>query len=278
MDQDHILLLEDDASLRRNLAMFLENAGYHVTQAPDGESALALLQSTAEQPCPYTVVVSDIVMGSVDGIQVMEAARRLPQPPEVILLTGHGSLETAMAAIRTGAFDYLLKPCRIARLLERVAAAVAHHNTQRRATIDAMRGRKFTEFAGEILAGDEPPDSLPATGQQAATPPATQQHYLEVGPLHIDTRRHTVWFRQKRVELTTTEYAILVCLALHDGGVCSFGDITRYTHGHALQRSDAQQLLGTHIRNLRKKLEHGCILSVRGVGYMLVNPDEDESG
>ncbi len=271
-----ILVVEDDTSMRENMVMFLETAGYQVTQAPDGETALALLLDTPGHDGGYAVVVTDIIMGHVDGIEVMEAAKRQDNPPEVILLTGHGSLETAMIAVRTHAFDYLLKPCRITTLLERVAAAVARHDEQERSRLESERGRKLAELANEILLeGPPPPAAAPAASPPAPAAPRTgPPRYLNVGPLRIDTHRHEAWFQQTRIALTATEYAVLTSLATRPGCVHSFADITRHTHGVALERSDAQQLLGTHIRNLRRKLDPRCIVSVRGVGYMLVDPNE----
>ena len=130
-----ILLVEDDAKLRRTLAAWIAHAGYNVTQAPDGETALRLLMVE-----PFTVIISDIVMGNIDGLAVLQAAGRLQQRPSVILLTGQGTLESAMTALRAGAFDYLLKPCSGSELLARIAAAVTQVEATRqvRAAIDVL--------------------------------------------------------------------------------------------------------------------------------------------
>jgi DNA-binding response OmpR family regulator len=309
------LIVEDDSSMRENIAMFLEQAGYRVTQAASGEAALELLLAGGGQGREYDVVVTDLIMGTVDGIQVMEAARKQRYPPEVILLTGHGSLDTAIAAIRTQAFDYLLKPCRITRLIEQVEAAAIHHDEQQRKDMQAEHGRRFAELASKLAVSTLQLAVAPAGQQQeegktreesrqeeeqahgnwvaegSLAPANTTTHapthpiarhasptsgrYLDVGELHIDTHRYEVWFRQQRVETTPTEYAILACLATTPGRVCTFAEITCHTHGRALERSDAQQLLGAHIRNLRKKLARQYLVSVRGVGYMLVDPSEE---
>lgn len=305
-----VLIVEDDTNMRENIAMFLEQAGYHVTQASDGETALELLTCATAQNWVYDVVVTDIVMGNVDGLQVMTHARKQPSQPEVILLTGHGSVESAVAAIRTHAFDYLLKPCRITTLLERVAAAIEYHSTQQRIRREAEQGRKFSEFASQIqsTAHDEyreskQPSVIPVS-EETSPPPKTsssspqhhdtyskvdeattqQQHisdsslyterFIQIGLLCIDTHRYEVWFDDVHIEVTPTEYALLYCLALRPGRACTFAEITNHTHGQPLERSDAQQLLGTHVRNLRKKFDRRYLVSVRGVGYMLVSPDE----
>lgn len=274
---DHILIVEDDTSMRENIAVFLETAGYHVTQVADGETALLLLDQAAQDGIAYGVVVTDIIMGRVDGIQVMKVAKTQPYRPEVILLTGHGSLETAMAALRTQAFDYLLKPCRITTLLERIAAASERRYEQQRKEERAKIARAAmspSSASGEERheRTDEEPPELPRDGMVVGLSEATR--YLTIGLLRIDTHRYEVWFNSMRLDVTPTEYAILVYLASSAGRACTFADITHHTHGMPLERDDAQKLLGTHIRNLRKKLDRRYLVSVRGVGYMMIDPDD----
>ncbi|NJO07221.1 MAG: response regulator [Chloroflexaceae bacterium] len=120
-----ILLVEDDPAARGVTKDILQRAGYNVTAAPDGESALRLL---GEQE--FSVVVTDIRMRMVDGIRVLEEARKQPYSPEVILLTGYGSMESAVAALRLGAYDYLLKPCHPDQLVEGVQRALYHRAEQ----------------------------------------------------------------------------------------------------------------------------------------------------
>lgn len=117
--QSHILLIDDNEATRTLLATFFEHAGYRVTQAEDGEEALTLLPVHH-----FDVVVSDILMRGVSGIEVLYATRELEQPPAMILMTGYGSLETALMALRASAYDYVIKPCNPQQLLERVASAI----------------------------------------------------------------------------------------------------------------------------------------------------------
>ena len=98
-----ILLVADDAKARMLLTDILTHTGYEVIAVPDGETAIALLQQDK-----FAVVLTDIRMRAVDGIQVLATAKAQGRPPAVILLTGYGSLETSIAALRSGADDYLL--------------------------------------------------------------------------------------------------------------------------------------------------------------------------
>jgi len=103
--QTHLLLVEDDPTLRWMLARTLRKAGYAVTEAPDGDAAVALLQQPSATAAPYHVVLTDIVMGATSGVAVTETALQQPDAPAVILLTAHGTLDTVVAALRYGAFD-----------------------------------------------------------------------------------------------------------------------------------------------------------------------------
>lgn len=268
--EGHILLVEDDTNMRELLALFLEESGYRVTQAPDGETAVNLLTCSASQCPSYDVVCTDIIMGTVDGIEVMHAARCLPSPPEVILLTGHASLETAIAAVRAGAFDYLQKPCRPGRLLERVEAALR----QRAAQLQHNEDGSAEPYPH---ASATPRISLPEEGnpEESTHSPFPPDRYLQVGNLRIDTYRHDVWFNEEPLYFTPTEYKILVYLAARAGRVASFSEIISYARGYSVDEEDARGLLRWHIRNLRQRFDRRYLVSVRGVGFMLVDPEEE---
>lgn len=295
MMKAHILLVEDDYDLRDMLALTLRKAGYQVTEASDGRQAITLLAPDAQNPdpqdtqdtqgeptpedapapAPYDVVLTDIVMGEIDGIEVLNVARNLPDPPEVILLTGHGSLETAIEAVRNQAFDYLLKPSQKTRLLERIGAAVDY----RRATQRRHRAIEIVSQLADFASSSQP---APPTGTSVLRepivepPPAEQgeQHrYREVGQLRIDTFRQKVFFAEQPVHTTPTEYIILACLAATPGKVVTFGDIIRRTHSYQVGETEAHDLLRSHIRNLRKKIDRRYLVSVYATGYMLVDPE-----
>lgn len=274
-----VLLVEDDNRLRKLIAIILTKAGHHVIQAANGEVAITLLQEATQSGRLYDVVLTDIVMGGGDGVTVTEFALQQPDAPEVILLTGHGSLETAVAALRHGAFDYLLKPVETSHLLERIAAA-AERRTNRLAREREAAGLRqvaailwHLEERGEIqLDSSEAPPSAPST------PPAPPDllRYRQIGALRIDTHRHEVWFNAERVHLTPTEYAVVACLAETPGQVVQYEDIIHKTHRQVMPRDGAHALLTSHIRNIRRKIDQRYLVAVRSVGYMLIDPAEAE--
>ena len=106
-----VLIAEDEEHLGAILEQFLLGRGYQVTVTRDGKSALAALRSEA-----YDVALLDIVMPEMDGLEVLRNIREDAAHPEVIIITGNGTIETAITAIRLGAYDYLSKPYRMAEI------------------------------------------------------------------------------------------------------------------------------------------------------------------
>jgi DNA-binding response OmpR family regulator len=225
-------------------------------------------------------VLTDIRMHTVDGIEVMHAARSGPRPPEVIILTGFGTMDTSIAALRAGAYDYLTKPCKPNDLLTYVAGAYEHwHNELRRD--DAIR--TITQALGHLQPAAPSPEEdaattpLPPLPAAPASSTSEDERYLRVGALSIDTFQHTIAFDGTVLHVTPTEYELVHCLARAQGRVLEYVEIAQQTHGNVSDRSEAHGLLKTHIQNLRRKIDPEYIVSVRGVGYMLVPPAQRSS-
>ncbi|GAC1687109.1 MAG: sigma-54 dependent transcriptional regulator [Gemmatimonadaceae bacterium] len=106
-----VLIAEDEENLRTILEGFLAGRGCQVTAVRDGREALAALRGAA-----YDVALLDIVMPEMDGLEVLRAIREEAAPPEVIIITGNGTVETAITAMKLGAYDYLSKPYRMAEI------------------------------------------------------------------------------------------------------------------------------------------------------------------
>ena len=106
-----VLVVDDDSATRSGLGTLLANWGYEVESASDGEEALAKADSFHP-----SVVVTDLVMPRLDGMDLLHALRRDAPSTTVIILTAHGTIETAVNAVKDGAYDYLTKPVDLARL------------------------------------------------------------------------------------------------------------------------------------------------------------------
>ena len=107
-----ILIVEDDPGLRFTMTDALEVAGFAVTGAPSGTEAIRRLHGE-----PFDVVVTDLRLPGKDGMEVLRAARGKTPPPSVVVMTGYGSVESAVAAMKSGAEDYLTKPFPVEALL-----------------------------------------------------------------------------------------------------------------------------------------------------------------
>ncbi len=114
-----ILFADDEPSLQELMSMELPRMGHEVTVCPDGMTAVAALERNT-----YDCIIVDLDMPGMNGIEVIGKAKDLAPHTEAVVLTGKSSLDTAIAALRHGAFDYLTKPCKLVELqslLERVA-------------------------------------------------------------------------------------------------------------------------------------------------------------
>ena len=110
-DRIRVLLAEDEANLAQILSTFLKGRGYDVRTVGNGRDALESLRAES-----FDVALLDIVMPELDGLEVLRVVRAEPEPPEVIIITGNGTIETAISAMRLGAYDYMSKPYRMAEI------------------------------------------------------------------------------------------------------------------------------------------------------------------
>src|SRR5215831_4749912 len=114
-----ILIVDDQRNMRTTLAMMLRGSGYEVEEASDGEQG-----SERGATGAYDVVLTDLRMGTKDGIEVLRAVKDAQPMTEVIVMTAYGTIESAVEAMRLGAFDYIQKPFTEQELLVKVAKAL----------------------------------------------------------------------------------------------------------------------------------------------------------
>ncbi len=116
-----ILIIEDEASIRRVLTKILseENDSYKVEEAEDGQKGLEKIKIS-----DYDLVLCDIKMPKMDGVEVLEAVKKIKPEIPIVMISGHGDMETAIQTMRLGAFDYISKPPDLNRLLNTVRNAL----------------------------------------------------------------------------------------------------------------------------------------------------------
>lgn len=120
MEKMRILLVDDEDRFLRTTAKLLRRAGYEALTAGGGAEALELLAREI-----VSVVILDVKMPGMDGLETLDRIRALHPEVQVILLTGHATVESAVAGIRAGAFDYLMKPTGIEEMIAKAEEAWA---------------------------------------------------------------------------------------------------------------------------------------------------------
>ena len=116
---DRILIVEDNETLRAGIRVSLEESGYAVHEAATGEEAVAKLETES-----FPLVVTDIKLGDLTGVEILKKTKEVNSETEVILMTAYATVETAIQALRLGAFDYIQKPFELEHLKHRVRTAL----------------------------------------------------------------------------------------------------------------------------------------------------------
>lgn len=119
MKQARILLVDDEVAFTSNMSKILSRRGYDVSSVNDGESAVKAIEDEE-----YDVVILDLRMPGMDGIAALKVMKRKRPLMEVIILTGHGSVESGIRGMNLGAFDYAMKPIQISELQEKINEAL----------------------------------------------------------------------------------------------------------------------------------------------------------
>jgi two-component system nitrogen regulation response regulator NtrX len=115
----NILIIDDEKSIRKTLGEILSYEGYKIEEAGDGEEGLRKFKEKI-----YDVVLCDIKMPKIDGIDFLEKSREVNSDVPIIMISGHGTIETAVEAVKKGAFDYISKPPDLNRLLITIRNAI----------------------------------------------------------------------------------------------------------------------------------------------------------
>lgn len=258
MKSEQLLVVDDEKAIRMVIGDALETAGYRVQTAANPTQALALCQEQV-----FDLALIDLKMqGAMDGLDLLKQLRHRSPSTVVIVLTGFGTLDSAIAAMREGAFDYLTKPASIAQILE----SVEHGLSKRR---DELRRQQLIHQLEDTLR------ALKIDGEQAVAQPNVDERFAKSGTLFIDRRKRIAVRGATPLELTGTEFDILDYLAQHADRVITASELAHATQGYDLIEADARPLVRVHIQRLRQKLEDDplrprFIINIRGKGYRFV--------
>ncbi len=272
-----ILVVDDEASIRFFLKELLEHDGYQVTAVDSGEAALKYIEQEE-----FDLALVDLMMKGVSGTQVLRELRAQSPDTVVIMLTGHGSLESAVEALRQGAHDYLFKPCKTIELRESIRVGLLNRlqKKRQRALLWQLEHHLSSTLAdvratiGE--AGPPAPVARSAMGvnppSAAGQPAAEHNRFMQRGRLIVDLTRHVITMDGKLLELSPTEFDILAYLISEAPRVIPPQELLREAQGYATEVWEARDIIRYHIYRIRQKIKEATgdtdiIQTVRGVGY-----------
>jgi DNA-binding response OmpR family regulator len=228
------LVVDDEEQIRFFLSELLEKMGYSVTTAASGEDALDCLEKNA-----FDLAIVDLRLGGpVDGQHVLEVIRLHTPATVIIMLTAHGSLESAIQAIQEGVDGYLLKPVRPSQVRAAIAEAL---------------------YRRQLLA--------------ESYQPSQNNRSLQRGPFSLDLGTRAASFEGRSLELSVSEFTLLAHLIKKAPQVVGPKELVNLVrHYEPEYEAEAREIIKWYIHRLRQKVEpdpaNPCyILNVRGVGY-----------
>ncbi len=232
--KSNILVVDDEPVARQSLSDILRLEGYQVTSVANGELAVEHIRQ-------YTVdlIVLDLKMPGMNGMDVVQVVNQLAPDTEIILLTAHGSMETAVEALRQRVHDYLFKPASPTQILESVRRGLERREAK-------LKERQEDE---EI------------------------QVYTTKDGIEVDLMRRTVAQGDLVESLTPAEGHLLKVFLGNEGKVFSHRELVLLVQGYDVSQREAQEILRPLVSRLRHKLDafptlHQRIVSVRGTGYV----------
>jgi two-component system alkaline phosphatase synthesis response regulator PhoP len=256
-----ILIIDDEAAIRQTLARILQQAGFEVTTAENGEQGLSFIQTTN-----FDLIFMDLRMPGMPGMEALKIIHAsFPNLP-VILFTAQPDLNSAVDALRNGATDYLLKPLKPQAVIERaqtVLAAQWKENRKREITlqIEALQMELKSLTSGQ-------------TGPLQAVTLGTDR-FLKRGALVLDLHKRRLIIHEETINIPPTSFDYLLVLARHSPNVVNYQTLVAEAQGYQADLREAQELTKWHIHQLRQAIEEDArvpsiLINVRGTGYRLV--------
>ncbi len=267
MENPKVLIVDDEQNILLYLSEALEDEGYAITTKGSGKEAVTVLEKEN-----FDLILVDLKLRDIDGLEVMREAKKNSPDTVVIMLTGHGSLETAVEAMRFGAFDYLLKPCSIQDLRNSLRRGLENRQSSLEQKRLAGQARQFARAVfdvGAVASGVDP--NLVNTPTKAVAA-AKDEEIVQVSDVIVDVRKHEVRRGGDLLNLTPTEFNLLLTLMNNAGRVLSCKYLVKQVHNYDLSEYDSRSMIRVHIKHLRHKIEHDpnnpdYIINVRGLGY-----------
>lgn len=269
-----ILVVDDEGAIRYSVSKTLERVGYRVITASSGEEALDLMGQQ-----DFDVVLTDIRMPGISGVDLLALIRDKSPDIVVILMTGYASLGTAVESLRLGAHDYLIKPSSSEDIRESVRRGMERSvNLRRRRELLATIRTNVNELSTvPVLPEIDNNIQQPMTRdmrQYNSTPVPNTPTTMQLGNLTIYPGRYQISVDESLIDLTPTEFDLLLYLAAHRGRVVPCSELVREVRGYSVDEREAREVIRPHVSNLRRKLKDvgqdpNILVNVRGIGYRL---------
>ena len=258
-----VMIIDDEESLRSTLTRIFQAAGIHSIAVGDGQQAINLLNDE------YSLIFLDIRIPNMDGIETLRGIRRkFPKLP-VIMLTGHGSLQSAVDSLRLGATDYLLKPIDPEVLVARTHVVLSEQAKERKK--EQIRAQiKTLQLELQQL---EKPETRKFDFSRPV--PSPQERFLKLGFLILDLQARRATFRDRVLELPPATFDYLAILVRKSPEVVDYRTLVTEAQQYQVGLDEARDLSKWHVHVLRTVLEADpptpChLINVRGKGYRLI--------
>lgn len=261
----HILIIDDEASLRQTMARILQRGGYEVTTAANAKEGLALVSEH-----PFDLLYLDIRMPDMNGLELLKIIHeKFPDLP-VILFTAQPDLNSAVEALRRGATDYLLKPLKPQTVIDRTRATLVSKEKERR---KREIQRQIEALQAELNALENPKEDI--TDSKTHQVLASDDRFLKRGGLILDLHTRRVTMNGRALSLSPTAFDYLLVLARHAPNVVDYQTLVSEAQGYETDPHEAQELTKWHIHHIRQVLEPDMrdpiyVINVRGTGYRFV--------
>jgi DNA-binding response OmpR family regulator len=234
-----ILVVDDDSAVRRVLQSTLAYEGHVVESAENGLHAVKMARQH-----PYDLILLDLCMQPLNGIDTLKALHQECSDTVFVILTAHGTIESAIEALRLGAFDYMIKPSTAEAIRARVGEGLAER--QRALARQRMLGHIETiRHTLSVLEEEQLSSALtPEPGR-----------IMRSGSLTIDRHQRIAMDGDRVLDLTTTEYNLLVCLVEASPKPVSHRELVNKALGYDLGEVEAREAAKWHVHRLRLKTE-----------------------
>ncbi len=253
---DQILIVDDEKNIRKILADTFKAHGYSSCQAATAEEALRLCEQTT-----IDLALVDLRLpGKMDGLALLTQIHKRWPRTIIIMLTAYASLDSSIAALRQGAYDYLIKPASMEDIVASVERGLAKKHQ------DAERERIITHLE----------EALQTLKQERLTEETSvDERFVQTPLLTIDRQKRLAVCGNEPLMLSPTEFDVLDYLLRHADRVVTASELVKAIQGYDLVEADARPLIRVHIQHLRDKLGDDSenphyILNVRGRGYRFV--------